>query len=264
MNHLVVPDRFTTHSHRLVNLIGYLLILVVALRRRYDLVGGFDLGVVFFLLGLFTVLYASESQISTRYKSYPRIYFVLQMIIVQSLGVFQEYQDTWVLLYVVLGFQVVARCSRKEAMVWVALFAASILATLIVEFGLISGPGRALAYLVIGFFLVSYDIQYAQHEDALEESRVLLAELREAHQKLEEYAARAERLAAVQERNRMIRELYDSVGQKIFAIQLATEASQLMLEKDPQRSIDQIDDLQLQTQSVLGQMRQLISQWRPG
>jgi signal transduction histidine kinase len=263
MNHLVVPDRFTTRSHRLVNLIGYLLIFVVALRRRYDLVGDFDLSVVLFLLGLFTVLYASESQISKRFKSYPRVYFALQMIIVQSLGVFQEYKDTWVLLYVVLSFQVVVRCSRKEAMVWMASFTTSVLVTLIVEFGLISGPGRALAYIVIGFFLVSYDIQYAQHEDALEESQVLLVELQEAHQKLEEYAAQAEKLAAAQERNRIIQELYDSVGQKIFAIQLAAETSQLMLEKDPQRSIAQIEDLQMQTQSVLGQMRQLIGQWRP-
>lgn len=264
MNHLAAPDHFTTRSHRLVKLIGYLLVFVVALRRRYDLVGGFNLSLVLILLGLFTLLYAIESPLSSRVKSFPRIYFVLQMIIVQSLGVFQEYQDTWALLYIVLGFQVAIRCSRKEAIVWFGLFIASLLVTLSVEFGVISGLGRALAYIVIGFLLVSYDIQYAQHEDALGESQVLLVELQEAHQKLEEYAAQAEKLAAARERDHMIQELYDSVGQKIFAIQLAAEASQIMLGKDPQRAIEGIDDLQLQTQSVLSQMRQLIGQWRPG
>ena len=63
-------------------------------------------------------------------------------------------------------------------------------------------------------------------------ARCLVAELQEAHQKLAEYAAQADKLAALQERNRMIQELYDSVGQKIFAIQLAAETSRLMLEKD--------------------------------
>ena len=177
---------------------------------------------------------------------------------------FQEYQDTWALLYIVLGFQVAVRCSRKEAMVWFGLFVTSLLVTLSVEFGLISGLGRALAYIVIGVLLISYDIQYAQHEDALAESQMLVAELQEAHQKLAEYAAQAEKLAAMQERNRMIQELYDSVGQKIFAIQLAAETTRLMLEKDPPRAAEQIDDLQVQTQSALGQMRQLIEQWRPG
>jgi len=263
MNDRVVPDRLTTHSHRFITLIGYLLILVVALRRRYDLVGGFTVGYLLLLLGLFTVLFASESRLSRRIKSYPRFYFPLQMIIVQLLGIFQEYQDTWALLYIVLGFQVAVRCSRKEATVWFSLFATSLLVTLCAEFGLISGPGRALAYAMIGVLLISYDIQYAQHEDALAESQMLVAELQEAHQKLAEYADQAEELATVRERNRMTQELYDSVGQKIFAVQLAAEATRLMLDKNPTRSAEQIDALQAQTQSVLSQMRQLIDQWRP-
>jgi signal transduction histidine kinase len=264
MNDRIVPDRLTTHSHRLINLIGYVLIVVVALRRRYDLIGGFSFELLLVLLGLFTVLYASESLLSPRIKSYPWFYFALQMIIVQSLGLFQEYQDTWAVLYITLGFQVAVRFSRKEAMVWYGLFVTSLLATLSAEFGLISGPGRALAYTVIGVLLISYDIQYAQHEDTLAESQILLSELQVAHDKLEEYAAQAEKLAAMQERNSMIQELYDSVGQKIFAIQLAAEATRLMLEKDPARATEQIDSLQAQTQSALGQMRQLIDQWRPG
>ena len=273
MNNRAAPDRLTTHTHRLIILASYLLINVVALRRRYDLAGGFNLGLLIFLLGAFTVLFSSEIILFPRILSpgmkpwrlkwYQRIYFALQMVIVQILGVFPEYQDTWALLYIVLGFQVAARCSRKEALVWFSLFATSSLVTMCAEFGLISGPGRAFAYGIIGVLLISYDIQYAQHEDALAESQMLVAELQEAHNRLVEYAAQAEKLAAMQERNRMIQELYDSVGQKIFAIQLAAEATRLMLEKDPPRVAGQIEDLQVQTQSALGQMRQLIDQWRP-
>jgi signal transduction histidine kinase len=135
--------------------------------------------------------------------------------------------------------------------------------TLCLEFGVISGLGRALAYGVIGVLLISYDIQYAQHEDTLLESQVLLNELQEAHEKLKVHATQAQELAVVQQRNLMVRELYDSVGQKVFALQLATETTRLLLEKDPQRASAQIDDLQSQTQSALGQMRQLIEQWRP-
>jgi len=263
MNNRLPADRLTTHSHRLIIFVGYVLIIVVALRRRYDLVAGFNIGLLLFMLGLFTALYASEPLLSRRIKSYHWLYFPIQFIIVQTLGVFKEFQDTWALLFIILGFQVAARCARKEAMVWFSLFVTSLLVTLCVEFGLISGPGRALAYTVIGVLLISYDIQYAQHEDALAESQMLLAELRVAHEKLAEYAAQAEKLAAVQERNSMIQELYDSVGQKIFAIQLAAEATRLMLNKDPMRASEEIDALQVQTQSALGQMRQLIDQWRP-
>ncbi len=264
MNLRADTDRLTTRSHRLVFLISAVLIIVVAVRRSYDLSGGFSIGLLLFLWGLFTVAYASEPILSRRIKSYHRIYFPIQMILVQTLGLFQDYQDTWALLYIILGFQVARRCSRKGAMVWFTLFVTSLLVTLSVEFGLISGPGRALAYVVIGVLLISYDIQYAQHEDALAESQVLLAELQEAHHKLEDHAAQSEKLAAAQERNRMIQELYDLVGQKIFAIQLAAETTRLLLEKDPRRAAEQVEDLQAQTQAALSQMRQLIGQWRPG
>ena len=256
-------ERFTGRSHRLVNVVGYLLIVVVALRRLNDLDGIYSPGLALVLLGAFTSLYAGEPWLSRRFSGYAWFYFVVQLNLVQVLGVFQSYQDTWALLYIVLGLQVGVRFPRREAIAWWSLFALSTFITLTVEFGLLSGPGRALAYMMIGVLLTTYDIQYSRHEDALAESQLLLAELSEAHQSLEEYAAQAEKLAAFQERNRMIQELYDSVGQKIFAIQLATEATHIMLEKDPRRAAEQIDDLQVQTQSALSQMRQLIGQWRP-
>jgi signal transduction histidine kinase len=263
MNGKPVPDRLTTHTHRLAQLIGYLLIVVVALRRRYDLVGGYTISLVMLILGLFTLLYATQPILSRKIKTYHRYYFVLQSILVIALGLFQEYQDTWSVLFIVLGFQVGTSCARKEALVWYSLFGISTVVTLSLEFGLISGLGRAMAYIVIGVLLISYDIQYAQREDVLAESRILLAELKEAQQKLEEYASKAEELAAMQEREQMIHELYDAVGQKIFAIQLAAEATRLMLEKDPSKATRQIDSLQEQTQITLNQMRQLINQWRP-
>jgi signal transduction histidine kinase len=264
MNENRASDRFITHPHRLVDLICYLLIFVTAFRRVNELDGAFVISIALALIGLFTLLYASEARLSRRFTAYPHIYFSLQMVLVQVLALFQVYIDAWALLYIPLGFQVASRCSRKAALTWGGLFVAATLVTMCLEFGFVSGFGRALAYIVIGLFIISYAVQYSQHQEALAESQVLLAELQEAHKKLQDYAAQAQALAAAQERNRLIQELYDSVGQKIFAIQLAAEATRLMLEKDPQRAAGQIDDLQEQTQFALGQMRQLIGQWRPG
>ena len=257
-------DRFTTRSHKLVSLISYMLILVVAFRRVTELDGLPIISLALAFIGVFTTLYATEPRLSSRFKWYPRFYLILQMTLVQTLGLFRNYIDAWAILYTILGFQVALRCSRREALLWGSLFVTSALVTMSVEFGPISGIGRALAYTMIGVFLVSYDIQVSQHEDALAESQVLLIELQEAHKKLQAYAAQADQLAAAQERNRMLQELHDSVGQKVFAIQLAAEATRLMLEKDPRRAAEQIESLQEQTQSALSQMRQLIGQWRPG
>ncbi len=256
-------DRFVSRPHRLVSLSGYLLIAVVLLRRLNDLGSIYTPAFALALLGIFTALYASEPRLARRIKGYAPFYFAFQLIIAQVLGLFQSYQDTWALLYVLLGLQVGLRFRRTEAVACWSILVLSTFVTLSIEFGLLSGSGRALAYIVIGVLLTTYDIQYAWHEDALAESGMLLAELRQAHHELADYAARAERLAALQEHDRMVQELYDSVGQRVFAIQLAAEATRLVLQKEPRRAAEQIDELQLQTQAALGQMRQLISQWRP-
>jgi signal transduction histidine kinase len=58
--------------------------------------------------------------------------------------------------------------------------------------------------------------------EARSESAVLLPI--KAHAQLQDYAERAEELSAVRERNRMARELHDSVNQSIFSI-LTAEAA---------------------------------------
>jgi signal transduction histidine kinase len=258
-----VPEAIITHSHRFVSWICYLLIFAFALRRVIEMDEGYSVSLALALTAVFTGLYASQPLLSNRFAGYSRFYFSLQIILALVLSLFQEYLDTVALLYIVLGFQAIVICPRKEALVWMSLFTGVIFLTLVIEFGLLSGLGRAMAYTVIGAFFISYDIQYSQHEDALAESQLLLTELQEAHRKLEEYASQLERLAAAQEHERIIQELYDAVGQKIFAIQLAAEATRIKFQKDSQ-SIDLLDQLQQQTQDVLSQMRQLISQWRPG
>ncbi len=264
MTRPIVSDRFTTHQHRSIYFLGYLVIFGVALRRIARLDDAFSIGVALTLLAIFVLLYASQSRLSRRFKRYPRAYFALQMIIVQLLGLFRDYLDTWAALNIVLGLQLAACCSRKEALAWGSLFVASTLATLSFEFGVLSGMGRSAAYIILGIFLVSFDIQYAQREDAQAESQVLLEELQAAHQKLKEQAVLAEQLAAVEERIRITQEIHDSVGQKIFAIQLMAETISVSLEKDHGRLTEQLDQLQEQTQAALSQMRQLIARWRPG
>ncbi len=258
-----VPERFTTHKHRALYLFGFVMIFAVALRRIAELDEAWSIGLALGLLSLFTVLYASESWLVRRFPGYPPIYFTLQFVLVQVLGLFEVYQDTWALLYTVLGIQVAYVGTRKAALMWAIMFAGSTLVTLTAEFGLLSGMGRASAYIVIALFLVLYDSQFAQREDAHTESQVLLSELRLAHQELGEYAAQAEALAGARERDRIIRELHDSAGQKIFAIQLATESTLLLLDKEPGRAAEQLSLLQEQTQAALMQMRQLIEQWNP-
>jgi signal transduction histidine kinase len=261
---MTAADRITSREHRGTQILCGLIILAAAWRRLEEISGTVPAVLVLGLLGLFSVLWISEHFLARRFPRYPYVYFAAQFAVVQAFAAIRDPQDTWALLYSVLAIQAAYRLPRRAAYAGCGLFAAATAVTESLLFGLLSGLGRAAAFIVIGAFIVLIDSQYAQREDAREESRMLLEELREAHRRLAENAARAEALAAARERDRILRELHDSVGQKVFAIQLAAESTLLLLDKDPRRADDQLALLQEETRSALEQMRQLIEQWKPG
>ncbi len=102
-----------------------------------------------------------------------------------------------------------------------------------------------------------------QAEEAKNRSEALLADLQIANRKLQAYAAQVEELAATNERNRLARELHDSVTQIIFGLTLTAQAARILLDRDPARVGAQLDHMQVLAQNALAEMRALIKQLHP-
>ncbi|MEW5956745.1 MAG: histidine kinase dimerization/phosphoacceptor domain-containing protein [Chloroflexota bacterium] len=251
-------------SYRLSYLAGYLVIFAVAERKLAFNLGQPSFGLAAALLGLFLLLYATQPYLSRRLSRYHHLYLFGQTAIVQTLGLLRPFEDTWGLLYIPLAFQVLHLYLRRTALAWGSWFAASLVITLIFTSGWVRGLGYGLHLATVGAFFVSFVILYTQAETARRESQDLLTKLQEAHRQLQDYAAQAEQLAAIHERNRLTRELHDSVSQMIFSITLTAQAARLLLAKDPAGVPEQLDHLQELTGSALSRMRALISQWRSG
>jgi signal transduction histidine kinase len=95
---------------------------------------------------------------------------------------------------------------------------------------------RALSYVIIypaSIFLVTAwsTSPYKLRKPNL--AAALLADLQQANQKLQAYALQVQELAAANERNRLARELHDSVTQTIFGLTLSAQAARILLERDP-------------------------------
>ncbi len=74
---------------------------------------------------------------------------------------------------------------------------------------------------------------------------------------------RAQSAAVLEERNRLARELHDSVTQQLFSITLTAKAARTQLERNPQRVAAQIERIQETATAALAEMRALIFQLRP-
>jgi signal transduction histidine kinase len=87
-------------------------------------------------------------------------------------------------------------------------------------------------------------------------------ELGLVNQKLREYAAKAEELATVQERNRLAREIHDGLGHYLTAVNIQIKAAQSVLKSDPDLALTTLNNAQTLTQEALADVRRSISSLR--
>lgn len=190
-------------------------------------------------------------------------YFVLQAGLILLLHSWWPEFDIILVLFMLLSYQASLLFTGRVRWVWIIVLVLLTGASLIFHLGSLEGLARApttmAGVLVIpAYLIVNHEIEHARLE-----SELLLVEVQEMHQRLEAYASQAEQLAAMQERNRLARELHDNVSQLIFSISLTARSAQLLLEREPARVPEQINILKQTTADALSQLRSLITQLHP-
>ncbi len=75
--------------------------------------------------------------------------------------------------------------------------------------------------------------------------------------------AQAQELAVLEERNRLARELHDSVSQALYGIALGTRTARALLDRDPKLVADPLDYVLSLAEAGLTEMRALIFELRP-
>ena len=103
-----------------------------------------------------------------------------------------------------------------------------------VNFLLIESPNQlwvwALTALPMSAFVLIYVMMYHRMGVAHEQTQTLLHDLENAHRQLANYAAQVEELTRVAERQRMARELHDTLSQGLAGLILQLEAASAHLE----------------------------------
>lgn len=191
------------------------------------------------------------------------LYLGLQSALVLGVLSLRPQFDFVVVLFLLLTYQVSLVFAGRMRWIWIGILVVLTGGSLMFYLGLLRGLALAqttiAAEIVLPAFIrVNYVIEMARTK-----SQALLNELQDTHLQLQSYAGQVEELAAMQERNRLARELHDTVSQLIFSISLTTRSAQLLLEKDPPRVSEQLDHLQTMTADALSQLRSLITQLRP-
>jgi signal transduction histidine kinase len=245
-------------------LMGYAVFAVVAVRTLYNATQFRTVSVtpIAILLVVILILFTTEPALSRRLRWYPYLYTPLYALFALGLGLQHPYFDVWGTLFIYSSVQAPRFFKPRFAVIWLIAYVLIVLGALTLTLG-VAGFTAGLTMVAGAIGFLSFDILYTQAEAAQRNSQKLLADLREAHNKLVEYTGQVEELTAVQERNRLARDLHDTVSQEIFSITLNAQAVSVLLERDPERVPAQLDQLQVLANGTLAKLRSLITQLHP-
>jgi len=88
------------------------------------------------------------------------------------------------------------------------------------------------------------------------------SELEAAHQRLRRHTAAVEQLATSHERNRLARELHDTLSHSLAALTVQLQALRSLLVHDPQEALEAVDDISALAQEGLEESRRAIQALR--
>ncbi len=236
--------------------------VAVTLRAWLFFRDGPYLGLALGLLMLWLFLIASEPFISLRWAAYFPIYLVLQTALTFVLMTLPGTPDFMAALLGILSMQVMLRLSTRVGVIWIGLCGV-ILALLLAREYQSQAIALAVLYTAGNIFLGSYTRTIRHAQAARQKNQGLSKELDHTNRQLQDYTVQLEQLAAARERNRLARELHDSVTQTVFSMSLTTQSAMLLYDRDRQQVGVQLERLYALARSALTEMQLLIEELKP-
>jgi signal transduction histidine kinase len=135
-----------------------------------------------------------------------------------------------------------------------------------------------LAYLIVGdvsaglalllpygggfVFFATISTILVRQQNEWQRAERLLAELEDAHRQLQAYAVQVESLAVAEERNRLAREIHDSLGHYLTAITMQLEAAGKLVATQPEQAAESIAKAEEMARESLAEVRRSVAALR--
>jgi len=203
---------------------------------------------------LFGLLYRFYFRTEAYYRN-PNLYFGIQAFVLTLTFILgSNATDAFNFLFLLLAIHTAVVLPGRAATVWVVIYYAIVSSVVLLTNGL-DGVYAALfyliAYVLCGFF--GHTLQQA--EVARDRNQRLVDELKETQQRLRE-------LAVVEERNRLARDLHDSVKQQVFAISMQLSAARTSMSKTD-KAYQSVTEAERLAQQAGAELTTLIRELRP-
>jgi signal transduction histidine kinase len=182
-------------------------------------------------------------------------YFVIQLLLASVLILLRGSTGELSLILLPLAGQSALLLPLRGMVPVCVLIYVTLAMPLIVRSRWVDAVAVALIYGTAIVFVVVFTRVAASEREA----RTALAE---ANQLLRDHASQVEELATTKERNRLAREIHDSLGHYLTVVNVQIGAAQAILEQDRPRALDHLAKAQALTQEGLAEVRHSVAALR--
>ncbi len=190
------------------------------------------------------------------------IYLAIQTLLVISVLALPPHHEFIVIFFFILSAEASTLQPGKTGYLWILLFTLITTGAFILLLGLQPAIYSVPIYAGGYFFFGAFAASTARAEAAREESQSLLEDLSKAHIKLQAYSAQAEELAVSEERNRLAREMHDTLGHRLTVAIVQLEGAGRLVDKEPQRAQEMVATVKEQMRAALSELRQAVATLR--
>ncbi len=196
------------------------------------------------------------------YPTIIRGYLLIGSVIISALLLLNPELNFYIILFYILSTEALMCFSRREGYGWLVFFTVLTTGLLFSLTDFIEAAVSIPIYLGGFFFFATFANATYQANVARLESQRLLEELQAAHRQLQEYAAQAEHLAVAEERNRLSREMHDTIGHRLTVAAVQLEGAHKLIPKNPERAGEMVDTVRQQVREALNELRQTVATLR--
>ncbi|MEM7531010.1 MAG: sensor histidine kinase [Chloroflexota bacterium] len=193
---------------------------------------------------------------------YVHLYMFIEVLIATLIfSINPERCTDVVILFFILSGSITIFLPLRTASAWiVAIYAFSLSSAgyalgLDAVLNMLSAAGGHMLFAAFGYMVRKSDEDHRH-------TQTLLSELQVAHQQLQEYAAQSQQLAVAEERNRLAREMHDSLGHRLTVAVLQLEGARRLIPIEPDRAAETVGAMRTQLKDALAELRKTVSTLR--
>ncbi len=195
-------------------------------------------------------------------RAYVHALLALQSILVITLVLLEPDMNFFIIWFYLQTVYALIVLPARQAYFWLAALVVSTVGLLVYAYGWLGGLSSAAIYGSGFLFFWVFAGLTRRANEARDESQRLLAELQQTHRALQEYAAKAEALAAAEERNRLAREMHDTLGHRLTVSAVQLEAAERLIPSQPQRAAEMVATVRGQVRAALSELRRTVAALR--